>query len=53
MVVSYVPRSELRKNLAALRAFLHRFGREANQGEVGIINGNYYGISSYDAGGGN
>ena len=54
MVVSYVPRSELKRNLPALRAFLHRFGREANQGEVGIIiNGSYYGISSYDSVGGN
>ncbi|MCX5789832.1 MAG: hypothetical protein NTX64_15220 [Elusimicrobia bacterium] len=52
MVVAYVPRAELQKNLAALRAFLHRFGREAKQGEVGvIISGNYYGISTYDAGG--
>ncbi len=49
MVVSYVPRAELKNNLPALRAFLHRFGREANQGEVGIIiNGSYYGISRFD-----
>jgi hypothetical protein len=49
MVVSYVPQSELRKNLPQLRDFLHRFGRETNQGEVGvIISGVYYGISKYD-----
>ena len=49
MVVSYVPKDEIRKRLSDLRAFLHRFGREANQGEVGlIIDGNYYGISAYD-----
>lgn len=54
MVISYVPRAELKKNLQALRAFLHRFGRESNQGEVGIIiNGSYYGISEYDTPGRN
>ncbi|HBL16792.1 MAG TPA: hypothetical protein DD417_08595 [Elusimicrobia bacterium] len=50
MVVSYVPKAEIRKRLPELRAFLHRFGREADQGEVGlIVDGNYYGISEYDA----
>ncbi|MBI5515219.1 MAG: hypothetical protein HY909_15690 [Deltaproteobacteria bacterium] len=35
---------------AALRRFLHRLGREAHQGEVGvIIDGAYHGITSYDA----
>lgn len=49
MVVSYVPKAELKRHLKELRAFLHRFGREANQGEVGIvINDGYYGISKYD-----
>lgn len=49
MVVSYVPKQELRKNPRPLREFLHRFGREADQGEVGIIiNNSYYGISKYD-----
>jgi len=49
MVVSYVPKAELRKSLRELRAFLHRFGRETHQGEVGvIINDSYYGISDYD-----
>jgi hypothetical protein len=47
--VSYVNKKDLEKNLRNLRAFLHRFGREANQGEVGlVISGNYYGISEYD-----
>ena len=33
----------------ALRAFLHRLGRETNQGEVGIvIDGQYYGIAKFD-----
>ena len=32
-----------------LRAFLHRLGREANQGEVGIVIGDrYYGITKFD-----
>lgn len=37
--------------LARLRAFLHRLGREAQQGEVGIVfDGQYYGITDYDEG---
>lgn len=32
-----------------LRAFLHRLGRETNQGEVGIVIGDkYYGITEFD-----
>lgn len=32
-----------------LRAFLHRLGRQANQGEVGIVIGDkYYGITRFD-----
>lgn len=32
-----------------LRAFLHRLGRETNQGEVGVIIGDkYYGITAFD-----
>jgi hypothetical protein len=35
--------------LAHLRSFLHRLGRETNQGEVGIVfDGHYYGITEYD-----
>ena len=35
--------------LARLRAFLHRLGRETNQGEVGIVvDGAYYPITEYD-----
>ena len=49
MVVSYVPRAELDRNLDALRTFLYRFGREANQGEVGIvIDRRYYAISKFE-----
>ena len=50
MVVSYVNRHLLTAvNLRRLREFLHRFGRETRQGEVGIVvDGKYYGISRYD-----
>ena len=50
MVVSYVNRRLLTTaNFRRLREFLHRFGRETRQGEVGIvIDGKYYGISRYD-----
>jgi hypothetical protein len=35
--------------LAELRGFLHRMGRETNQGEVGIVVGDeYHGISEFD-----
>jgi hypothetical protein len=33
-----------------LGGFLHRLGREANQGEVGIVIGDkYYGITRFDS----
>ena len=49
MIVSYAQSEELKSHLGALRSFLHRFGRMANQGEVGIVvSGRYYGISKYD-----
>lgn len=50
MVVSYVNPADLSgKALAELRKFLHTFGRETHQGEVGVIlDGTYYGISRYD-----
>ena len=50
MVVSYVAPNLLTSgSLKRLREFLHHFGREARQGEVGIvINSKYYGISRYD-----
>jgi hypothetical protein len=35
--------------MAAVRSFLHRLGRETNQGEVGIvIDGEYFPIRNYD-----
>lgn len=52
MIVSYVdPKLLTSATLRSLREFLHRFGRETRQGEVGIvIDSKYYGISHYDAG---
>jgi hypothetical protein len=54
MVTSYVSGATLRDDevLKRLRGFLCRMGREANQGEVGIvIDGSYFGIVDYDDGG--
>ena len=50
MVVSYVdPKLLTGVTLRSLREFLHRFGRETRQGEVGVvIDSKYYGISRYD-----
>lgn len=50
IVISYVnPKNLTDRAWKTLRAFLHRFGRETNQGEVGVvIDGRYYGISRYD-----
>lgn len=50
LVTSYAdPKSLTEEALAVLRAFLHRMGREARQGEIGIvIGGEYHGITSYD-----
>lgn len=43
------PRTMTPAAQSALRAFLHRLGRETNQGEVGIVIGdNYYGITEFD-----
>src|SRR5271168_4023761 len=54
MVVSYVNGEILGDDevLKRLRGFLCRMGREANQGEVGIvIDGSYFGIIEYGDGG--
>lgn len=54
MVVSYVSGEILgdEEVLKLLRGFLCRMGREANQGEVGIvIDGSYFGIIDYGDGG--
>jgi hypothetical protein len=44
------PRAMTSSARSELRAFLHRMGRETNQGEVGIVIGdNYYGITEFDS----
>jgi hypothetical protein len=51
MVTSYVPGELLSEDevLNRLRTFLCRMGREADQGEVGIvINSTYFGIVDYE-----
>lgn len=50
IVFSYVaPRDVTDVALGQLRRFLHRLGREARQGEVGMVfDGHYIGISEYD-----
>lgn len=49
MVTSYVAAAELNRNLGRLRTFLHKFGREARQGEVGVvISGSYHAITGFD-----
>lgn len=50
IVFSYVaPAALTRAALRDLRAFLHRLGRETNQGEVGLVlDGKYLGIGSFD-----
>jgi hypothetical protein len=51
MVTSYVTEDLLSDHeiLKRLRTFLYRMGREADQGEVGIvIDGTYFGIIDYN-----
>jgi hypothetical protein len=50
MVTSFLAPEELTVQAQVdLRGFLHRLGREARQGEVGIVvGGSYYGITRFD-----
>jgi len=50
MIISYVdPELLTEKSITILRKFLHKFGCESNQGEVGVvINSSYYGITKFD-----
>ena len=49
IIYTYVYPDRLAENLASLREFLHRFGRETNQGEVVFeFNGRFYRIRKYD-----
>ena len=51
IVISYTSPKDLNeKNFKKIRTFLHRMGKEANQGEIGIvIDGSYYAITDYDS----
>ena len=51
LVTSYAdPEAVTDEALSRLRQFLHRLGREADQGEVGVvIGGRYYGITEFDS----
>jgi hypothetical protein len=54
MVTSYVPSGAFddEETVKQLREFLCRMGRDANQGEIGIvIDGTYLGIVDYEEGG--
>ncbi len=54
MVTSYVASGAFDddETVKRLREFLYRMGREANQGEIGIvIDGTYFGIVDYEEGG--
>ena len=50
LVTSYVdPQLLDEQRLGELRGFLHSLGREARQGEVGVVvGGSYYGITEFD-----
>lgn len=50
LVTSYVDPAVLQgSSLRELRRFLHQLGREARQGEIGIVvGGHYYGITEFD-----
>ena len=50
MVVTYARASDITDlSLVQLRSFLHRMGREAGQGEVGlVVDGIYYRIQEFD-----
>ncbi len=54
MVTSYVPSGAFddEETVKRLKEFLFRMGREANQGEIGIVvDGTYFGIVDYEEGG--
>jgi hypothetical protein len=50
LVYTYVKPDLFEKHLPELRQFLHRLGRETNQGEVALeFDGDFYRINKYDA----
>lgn len=49
LIYTYIDADKFEENLGALRKFLHRFGRETNQGEVVFeFDGVFYRIRKYD-----
>lgn len=49
IVYTYIDPDKLAANMPRLRTFLHRFGRETNQGEVVFeFDGWFWGIDKYD-----
>jgi hypothetical protein len=49
LVYTYIKPEPFVRGLARLREFLHRLGRETNQGEVGVeFDGNFYRITEFD-----
>jgi DNA-directed RNA polymerase alpha subunit len=49
MIYTYIYPDRFKKNLKCLREFLHRFGRETNQGEVVFeFDGEFFRIHAYD-----
>lgn len=50
VVYSFIRADEFLANLPRLREFIHRMGRETNQGEIGFeFDGRFYRIRTYDA----
>ncbi len=50
LIYTYISPDRFEKNLKSLREFLHRFGRETNQGIVVLeIDGKFYTIGKYDS----
>ena len=49
IIYTYIYPDRFKKNLKWLREFLHRFGRETNQGEVAFeFDGEFFRIRKYD-----
>ena len=49
VVYTYIKSDQFRRNLGRLREYLHRMGRETNQGEVAVeFDGEFYRITTFD-----
>jgi hypothetical protein len=49
VVYTYIRSKPFLENLGALREFLHRMGRETDQGEIAVeFDGQFYRITDYD-----